>query len=750
MSAFESLHEKVRRWIWQQRWEALRDVQERSIPILLARNSDLIVMAPTAGGKTEAAFLPIVSDLATNPPAPGDGFQAVYISPMRALINDQFGRMESLCDELDIEVTKWHGDVSASAKARARENPSGIVLITPESLEALLVRRGNDVGRVFRGLRYVVIDEMHVFLGDPRGKQLQSILHRIDLAARATPVRIGLSATLADEAVARSFLRPLNPGRVAVLPPGHGTAAIKLQLRGYIRPAQIERKREGEEEPPENPASFAMHQHLFETHRARRSLIFAGSRGRVETTAVKLAEMTEATGLPEVFFAHHGNLSREHREDAERRMKDRSRPVSIVCTTTLELGIDVGEIEAVAQLGPGHTVSGMRQRLGRSGRQPGQDAVMRIYVMETELAEGTHPLDALRAETVKAIAMVNLMLRNWNEPPDPERLHLSTLLHQIMALIGQHGGIRPGNAWAVLVKSGVFTGIDIDLFKRLLRRMAEAEVGLLEQAPDGMLLPGPAGEKLLESRDIFAVFLSPEEYIVVAEGGRTIGRIPSDNPILVGQFLVLAGRRWRVLEVDANRKEISVRPAQGGNPPVFGGTPVPPHDGVMQEMLRIYTDLDYPSWLDQTGRRLLAEGRTTFDRLGLRHSAVARHQGNVLLFPWVGERQQRALVMVLVRAEIEVASLGLAISVPAEQELRLRSELDKLAVRPSPDPLSLAELVRDKLLEKFDAFLDERLLRIAWARDHIDCALLPQIAYRLLAAPVTRAADQPQSPVIPN
>ena len=236
MSAFDSLHEKVRRWIWQQGWEGLRDVQERSIPHLLAGERDLVIMAATAGGKTEAAFLPIVSRLATDGGTPGGGFQAIYVSPMRALINDQFGRMESLCAELDIEVTKWHGDVSASVKAKA-ERTLRHRTDHPGVLEAILVRRGKEVARLFRGLPYVVIDEMHVFLEDPRGKQLQSILHRIDIAANVKPVRVGLSATLADEDAARAFLRPLEPGRVDVLPPGPGGPQIKLQLRGYIRPA---------------------------------------------------------------------------------------------------------------------------------------------------------------------------------------------------------------------------------------------------------------------------------------------------------------------------------------------------------------------------------------------------------------------------------------------------------------------------------------------------------------------------------
>ena len=738
MTAFDSLHEKIRRWIWQQGWEGLRDVQERAIPILLAGERDLVIMAATAGGKTEAAFLPIVSRLASEPHAAGAGFQAIYVSPMRALINDQFGRMESLCGELDVDVTKWHGDVSQSVKARARKNPSGVVLITPESLEALLVRRGKEVARLFRGLRYVVIDEMHVFLDDPRGKQLQSVLRRVDLASGSCPVRVGLSATLADEDAARLFLRPLDPARVDVLPPGPGGPPIKLQLRGYVRPANFRQapqpSRDGETQVPVDPADAAIARHLFETHRGHRSLIFAGARGAVETITVRLSEMGEAAGVPEEFFAHHGNLSREHREHAEQRMKDRSRPASIVCTTTLELGIDVGEIEAVSQLGPGHTVSGMRQRLGRSGRRPGQAAVMRVYVKEGELTDATHPLDALRAHTVQAIAMLNLMLRKWNEPPEPRRLHLSTLLHQVMALVGQRGGVTPAEAWDVLVRSGTFVGVDAGLFKRLLRRMGEPEVGLLEQARDGTLLAGPAGERLLESRDIFAVFMSPEEYKVIAEGGRAIGQVPGDNPFTPGEMLMLAGRRWRIVEVDSKRRELSVRPARGGNPPIFGGDLRPPSDGVVQEMRRVWEDFTFPAYLDATAKRLLVEARTTYDRLGLRGAAVARREGQLLLFPWVGERRQQALTLALARDELEPAQLGVAVSVSAEKETALVRTLTGLAGGTLPDGLELAGLVENKEIEKFDSFLGDELLTLAWAQGRIDVEGLGAIAAGLVAA----------------
>ncbi len=303
--------------------------------------------------------------------------------------------MEGLCGEVGLAVTKWHGDASQAARVKALRKPSGVLLITPESLEAMLVRRGAEAPRLFRGTSYLVIDEMHAFMDSARGKQLQSILHRIEIAAGGRITRVGLSATLADEHTPKCFLRPFAPESVQVLPSRSGNAPVMLQVRGYIEPEYGAKNSNGagrdEARAPERAAEAAIIQHLFGTLRGTRSLIFAGSRGRVETTTVGLSALTDAHGVPEEFFAHHGNLSREHREEAERRMKDTTRPASVVCTTTLELGIDVGHIDSVAQLGPGHTVSGMRQRLGRSGRRDGQAAVMRVYVKEQPLGLGCTP-----------------------------------------------------------------------------------------------------------------------------------------------------------------------------------------------------------------------------------------------------------------------------------------------------------------------------------------------------------------------
>jgi len=741
--SFGLLHEGVRRWIWRQGWDSLRDVQEEAIPLVLRGGRDVVISAGTASGKTEAAFLPVVSRLASaGPRAPGCGFEAVYVGPLRALINDQFRRVEGLCAELGVPVARWHGDVAASVKARAARAPSGVLLTTPESLEAILVRRGAaDSRRLFRALGHVVVDEMHAFLDSPRGRQLQSLLARIDrLAAAIAPgpeggggrppggaVRIGLSATLADMGAAREFLRPGDPARVAVVDGGPPGVELRLQIRGVRRP----RAAGDGDESEGDPAEAEIADHLDATLRGRRALVFAGSRQRVESFAVALSERRERDGAPDDVFAHHGSLSREHREAAEERLRDApGQPATVVCTTTLELGIDVGDIDAVAQIGPGHTVSGVRQRLGRSGRRAGRPAVMRVYVAEADAAPGG--LDGLRRDTVQAVATLSLLLRRWNEPPAAGRLHLSTLLHQILALVGQNGGASPADAWSWLAAPGrPFQSVGPDLFRALLRRMGDQETGLLEQAPDGTLLPGPRGERLLAAADFFPVFATPAEYAVVTDAGRNLGRLPLESPLAPDDLIVFAGRRWRVAAIDPGRREIVVARARGGVPPAFGGASEGPHEGVVREMRQVWSDpaAEEPPFLDAGSRGFLREGRARFAELGLGSSCLAEAGGRVALFPWCGGRALLALSLALRAAGVpDLAADGLCLSAPESDRRLLEDALRRLAEGPPPDGEALAAMVPDKALDRFDHLLGEPLLRTAFARDRLEAARVPEIA----------------------
>ncbi|WP_353505114.1 DEAD/DEAH box helicase [Agrobacterium sp. 33MFTa1.1] len=288
-------------------------------------------------------------------------------------MNDQYRRLEPLCEACDIPLHKWHGDVSADAKSRARKNPSGIVLITPESLEALLVRRGKEVRFLFSSLEALVIDELHAFIGTERGMQLQSILNRIEIeCGRERIDRIGLSATLGDMRLAADALRPAGGANVAVIEGNDEGNGLKLQIRGYYD-KEGAAKNDGEEVVETPPGTEAderrgiperLANDLFRFLRGRRNLLFGGSRERVELYADRLRLMCEDNRVPNDFFPHHGSLSKAEREDVELRLRDDPRPTTAIATTTLELGIDIGDVESVAQIGPGFSVSSLRQRLG--------------------------------------------------------------------------------------------------------------------------------------------------------------------------------------------------------------------------------------------------------------------------------------------------------------------------------------------------------------------------------------------------
>ncbi|QDH13231.1 hypothetical protein E3E12_02345 [Formicincola oecophyllae] len=357
---------------------------------------------------------------------------------------------------------------------------------------------------------------------------------------------------------------------------------------------------------------------------------------------------------------------------------------------------------------------------------------MRLYCEEAELTPHTHPLDALRPRTIQTIAMASLMLRGWNEPAEGERLHLSTMLHQTIALIKQHGGMKPKALWNVFETGKLFPHVDVETFKALLRSMANPKAPFIEQAPDGLLLPGRAGEKLLEGREAYSVFTTPEEYQVSEAGGQLLGTIPQSNVVATEQLLILAGQRWRLVHVNRERHHITVKRAMGGHPPQFSSAPLGPHTGIIREMLRLYLSLDYPVWLDDKARQFLAEGRKAFDGLGLRHRSVIQHDDEVLIFPWAGERAQRTLMLALLARGLDVVPMGLPLSLPSSQRAALGPVLEDFAQSKLPGPATMVAHIQDKAHDKFDHALPPALLEESAIHDQITPDLLPAMARQLL------------------
>ncbi len=734
-SAFERLHVGVQRWIWNKQWRDLRDVQERAVVPILEAKRDVLLSASTAAGKTEAAFLPICSRLADDPSA---SVRALYVGPLKALINDQFERLEDLCAELRIDVHRWHGDIAASKKKSVIEEPSGILLITPESLEALFVRIGHRIARVFSGLEHVVLDEVHAYIGTERGRQVQSLLHRMELVLRRRVQRIGLSATLGDLGEAASYMRPGDPSRVECIVAANSGQELKVQVRGYRGP--VETKRQHLDAPDGVDASdgevdsdvLAIAEDLYRTLRGGKHLVFANSRKNVELYADRLRRRCEAERVPNEFVPHHGSLSKELREAAEEALKDKERPTTAVCTSTLELGIDIGQVASVAQIGAPFSVASLRQRLGRSGRR-GAPAILRMYVSEPELDSRSKLIDELRAELVQAVAAIELLIRGWCEPHGESGLHLSVLVQQVLSVIAQHGGVRAKDAWRALCESGPFHGVDERLFAMLLRDLGAKD--LIAQSPDGTLVLGSKGEKIVDHYSFYAVFSTPEEFRI-AHGPNFLGSMAFDLTLVVGLHIVFGGRRWRIMDIDPVAKLLQVAPAPGGRLPHFeGGRGGLVHDRVRQEMRRVYESSELYAYLDRNAAQLLSEARASYARNALDETSLVQVGGDTLVFACRGDRVLNTLAVELASRKLSVEVRGPVIVIDRIAPEDARRLFVELSARGPANPLKLAQSAANKATAKYDWAIGDELLCIDYAQRALDVDLAQEVV-RGLSAPL--------------
>lgn len=701
-TAFERLHPEIQKWIWEQGWTSFRDAQERAAPLLLDGDRDLIISASTASGKTEAAFLPILTKLVSTEP---QGL-ALYVSPLKALINDQWGRLTALCERLRLPVTPWHGDIAASRKTAFFKKPRGCLLITPESLEGILMRHGTQIASVLGALQFVVVDELHAFFGTERGRQLQSLLHRTDLARGASVPRIGLSATLGDMDGAREFLRPSDPGRVDLIEAKEASRELRVLIRAHL--AGRDESEAVEDQGLPLPAELQVADELFRTLRGSHNLVFANSRRKVETYADLLRRRCEAEGIPNEFWPHHGSLSKLVREETEAAIKDKARPSTAIATSTLELGINIGAVKAVAQVGAAPSVASLRQRLGRSGRSEGQPQILRGHCIEQTLETDSPLSDRLREGLLHMAAQVRLLIDGWYEPPATATLQLSTLIQQLLSLIAQYGGVTAAQAWTVLCGSGLFRGVTQADFALLLRELGRREV--LAQAEGGVLLHGRLGEQVVNRFEFLAAFTAVEEYQVVADG-RPLGSLPIDRPIQPGDHIILAGRRWRVVDAQPQDRVIHVAAAAAGRAPMFSGLAGRVHRRVREEMQAILEESRPLGFIDSVGNDALAQARRVYLDLGLAENPVLRWGDETLLLLWSGDAEQDTVAAWLNRRGLESANEGIAIRVRSRDVDRVHDALLDLAEATDLTDEDLRPNQQVPTQEKWEWLLPENLLR---------------------------------------
>lgn len=583
-------------------WPDLRPLQQAAVEPLL-RGDDALLLAPTAGGKTEAAAFPILTR------AVGEGWQGLsvlYVCPLRALLNNLEPRLNTYAEWLGRRAQLWHGDTGQSKRQRMLANPPDILLTTPESLEAMLVSTKVNPRGHFANVRAIIVDEVHAFAGDDRGWHLLAVLERLEKLAGHPIQRIGLSATVGNPSELLRWLQGSSVGRRAsvVAPEASdpGRSEVTLDYVGSLL----------------NAAKV-----ISLLHAGEKRLVFCESRREVEELAHNLRDVGVTT------FVSHSSLSLDERRRAERAFAD-ARDCVIVCTSTLELGIDVGDLDRVVQINAPRTVASFLQRLGRTGRRPG---TRRNALLLATSFDGL----------LQAAGLLLLWGRGYVEPVTPPVAPRHIAAQQLLALCLQESRVG-SNVWREW-----WNGLPI--FDEHADRIASwlVESGYVESEA-GMLFIGPETEHRFGRRnfmELVSVFTAAPEFTVL-QGRQELGTV---DPVVLTRkadgprIIVLGARSWKVTHIDWKRRRCFVEPSDVPAKMRWTGESAPLSHVLAQAQRDVLLGNDPDVTISQRAAQALAEARTD-------HAAEVSSRGLVLLrdsddvhwWTWAGARANATLV----------------------------------------------------------------------------------------------------------
>ncbi len=729
----------IKEYIYSRGWQELREIQMSAAKIIFETEDNLLLSSSTASGKTEAAFFPIISEIIKD----ADFTKSVgvlYIAPLKSLINDQFSRLDELLSLTGIKVTHWHGDVGASHKNELLKNPEGILQITPESLEAMLMNRSNDIPRLFGGLKFVVIDEIHALIGSDRGNQVICQLARIASLIGHSPRRVGLSATIGDLALASEWLGAGSGRATQAPPPKREPLKWRLGLEHfYIQDSNEVQtdKKELRAAPPEDRGGYASldagYEYLYDAVYGKKALVFSNSREETEYVTATLRQIARARADEDIFHIHHGNLSASIREDAEAKMKDESVLRAVTCATvTMELGIDIGKLERVAQMGSPNTVSGFLQRLGRSGRRGTPPEMIEVFREEMPLPNASLP-EIIPWELLRGIAIIELYSRErFIEPPRIKKMPLSLAFHQTLSILASQGEQTARSLADKVLSLPPLSVLDRDSYKMLLVSMINNDY--MEMTENRGLIVGLKGEKIINSFKFYAVFKDSEDYTVRC-ASEEIGTLTTPPP--VGDRFALAGRVWEVLETDVARRLVFVKSVEGKMEVSWPGDSGEIHTKILEMMREVlFSDKEY-SFLGENARERLSNARRVAKNAKMHARSVVFLGGqSYVYFPWLGTRSFRTARRLMQRYAHELSLSDIQsegcyyITFKAKEGGDMLAE--NLAYILSRDDINTRELVADSecpVFEKFDELIPPELLREAYALDRLR---LDEIEERLL------------------
>ena len=736
MSTFDRFAPFIQDYIYAHDWESLRGIQVAAADAVFNTDCNVLLTASTASGKTEAAFFPILTEFYENPPL---SVGALYIAPLKALINDQFARLNELCEQSDIPIWRWHGDVTASQKARLVKRPSGVLQITPESLESLLMHKHAAIGKMFGDLRYIVVDEVHSLLRGDRGGQTLCLIERLSRLSGSNPRRIGLSATIGDPQTVGALLSagtnrttiiprfnepkrtwrismehfyttgPQAPERdyataspddvelVAVetvepraLPTVGGTGKIDSFDRVDRRIPPIDgSQNHALDFPSDSAPRFADpgYGYLFEYSRGKKCLIFANSREEAEGITTSLRSYCELRHEPDRFLIHHGNLSSTYRETAEELMKDDSFDLTTVTTATLELGIDIGKLERAFQVDAPFTVSSFLQRMGRTGRRD-LPPEMWFVMREDEPEPRSLMPDTIPWKLLQGIALVQVYTEEkWVEPPRLDRLPYSLLYHQTMSTLASCGELSPAQLAERALSLAYFRRISLDDYRVLLRHLLDTDQIQATQELGTVVLPPPPGERL-----------------------------------------AIAGHVWLVEEIDRKRHLVYVSKVKGKVPAYFGECAGDINTKILERMrLALCESHCYP-YLMTNARARLSLARRVAKNAGIIEKPLINLGGDTwVLFPWLGSYAFMALERFLkLRCGESLGLRSMKSCKPYYLQFRMDADekqfyevLSREAQIPI-DPMELLYKGEVPYFEKYDLLLPKELIRKGFAYGVLD------------------------------
>ncbi|WP_205719061.1 DEAD/DEAH box helicase [Actinomadura geliboluensis] len=595
-------------------WATLRPLQREAVGPLLA-GEDALLLAPTAGGKTEASLFPLLTRMAAESwGAPS----LLYLAPLKALLNNLRPRLETYTGWLGMRAAVWHGDVTSGARARLLREPPELLLTTPESLESMLVSAKVDHRRWFSGLRAVVVDEVHAFAGDDRGWHLLAILERLGRLTERPFQRVGLSATVGNPEALLRWFQGSSAASGRVIAPGVDIPGVSTAYPVLTTP------------PPAAPPGDVQLDHVGSVsnaakviaalHPGEKRLVFCDSKRLVEELGAELRARGVTT------FLSHASLSRDERRRAEHAFAE-SRDCVIVSTSTLELGIDVGDLDRVIQINAPRSVASFLQRYGRAGRRAGTVRNCLFLALN-------------EPGFLQAAGVLLLWSHGWVEPvvPPPEPRHI--LAQQVLALCLQEHqvGSQMWGDWLGPMGEGV---------SPIVRHLAEQ--GFLE-SDGGMLFIGPEAEKTFGHRhfmELTSAFTAMPEFTVFA-GRDEIGR--TDPALLTERvdgprLLLLAGRSWRVTWIDWRRRRCFVEPADAGGKARWMA---PAMDGASYALSRairaVLLHSTPPVRLTRRAEHLLAAIRdSAIETVHPGGTVITRSGEDVRWWTWAGHRTNATL-----------------------------------------------------------------------------------------------------------